>query len=214
MDKRCEVLSTTILEAMLITVEPNGSLYEKVGEVGIRTKRWIKDMGLLSTKTKIRNVRELKPGDHISYPTSISRFMKHHAIVIRIIDDDTVEVIHYSRPPSDNPESTSSSSSASWRPFSSSNKSQIMIRKGEVNLSKHVSKKKLYRVDYGNDYKCFPPDKVIARAERKIDQPGFEGQGYNLFKNNCEHFASWCKTDQAFSKQVRMIQIRKPIAWV
>lgn len=40
--------------------------------------------------------------------------------------------------------------------------------------------------DYG---KCDLPDIVIQRAESQINKPG-----YNLFDNNCEHFAFWCKT--------------------
>ena len=45
--------------------------------------------------------------------------------------------------------------------------------------------------------KCFGPDDVVARAEGKLDE-----SGYNLFNNNCEHFARWCLTDRHASSQV------------
>jgi uncharacterized protein YycO len=38
---------------------------------------------------------------------------------------------------------------------------------------------------------------AARRAESKIDQ-----HAYNLFCNNCEHFASWCATGIAVSQQV------------
>jgi len=34
-----------------------------------------------------------------------------------------------------------------------------------------------------------PPEFVVKRAESKLGEAG-----YNLFNNNCEHFAVWCKT--------------------
>jgi len=39
---------------------------------------------------------------------------------------------------------------------------------------------------------------TIARAESKVGE-----SGYNLFANNCEHFAAWCVADQHSSPQVR-----------
>ncbi len=45
--------------------------------------------------------------------------------------------------------------------------------------------------------KCDSPSVVIHRAISKL------GKGeYNLGLNNCEHFASWCKTGHKKSKQV------------
>lgn len=76
-----------------------------------------------------------------------------------------------------------------------------MIRKDKVNLSEVASKKNLYRVDYEEEDKCYPPDEVIARAESQIGEPGLQNRRYHLFQNNCEHFATWCKTGEAFSEQ-------------
>ena len=56
----------------------------------------------------------------------------------------------------------------------------------------------------------FIPDVVIARAESRLGE-----QRYNLFFNNCEHFANWCKTGENISPQLnefglRLDQIKLP----
>jgi hypothetical protein len=45
---------------------------------------------------------------------------------------------------------------------------------------------------------CFVPDVVISRAETRLGE-----DKYNLLFNNCEHFATWCKTGISDSKQIR-----------
>lgn len=42
------------------------------------------------------------------------------------------------------------------------------------------------------------PDEVAAAAEAALAR-----QKYCLWRNNCEHFATWCKTGRRHSKQVR-----------
>lgn len=47
------------------------------------------------------------------------------------------------------------------------------------------------------------PERTIARAFSKLHE-----QDYDLFENNCEHFASWCRTGQMKSPQAeRMAQL-------
>lgn len=41
------------------------------------------------------------------------------------------------------------------------------------------------------------PETVVGRAESRLGE-----RRYNLFKNNCEHFAVWCKTGRSRSGQV------------
>ncbi len=43
----------------------------------------------------------------------------------------------------------------------------------------------------------FTPDVVVRRAMSRLGE-----QKYNLLFNNCEHFATWCKTGVSYSKQV------------
>ena len=45
---------------------------------------------------------------------------------------------------------------------------------------------------------CFVTDVVVARAESRLGE-----RKYNLLFNNCEHFATWCKTGINDSKQIR-----------
>jgi len=44
---------------------------------------------------------------------------------------------------------------------------------------------------------CFDPDTVVARALSRLGETG-----YDYVANNCEHFATWCKTGQEHSQQV------------
>ncbi|MEM1252248.1 MAG: lecithin retinol acyltransferase family protein [Cyanobacteria bacterium P01_H01_bin.21] len=57
---------------------------------------------------------------------------------------------------------------------------------------------------------AFIPDVVITRAESRLGE-----QRYNLFFNNCEHFANWCKIGKSVSPQLsefglRLEQIKVP----
>lgn len=45
---------------------------------------------------------------------------------------------------------------------------------------------------------CFIPEVVVQRAHSRLGE-----QKYNLLFNNCEHFATWCKTGISDSKQIR-----------
>lgn len=52
-------------------------------------------------------------------------------------------------------------------------------------------------VDQHEKDSCFTPETVIRRAINRLGEPD-----YNLFGNNCEHFARWCKTGKSISNQV------------
>lgn len=45
---------------------------------------------------------------------------------------------------------------------------------------------------------CFIPNVVVRRAESRLGE-----RKYNLLFNNCEHFATWCKTGVSESQQVK-----------
>lgn len=49
-------------------------------------------------------------------------------------------------------------------------------------------------------YKLFSPEETIERAKSRLGE-----KSYNFAKNNCEHFALWCKTGISFSRQVDMV---------
>jgi hypothetical protein len=56
---------------------------------------------------------------------------------------------------------------------------------------------KVYIREYITSF-CFVPEIVIQRAKSRLGE-----QQYNLLFNNCEHFATWCKTGISHSKQIR-----------
>lgn len=55
--------------------------------------------------------------------------------------------------------------------------------------------KKIYVKQYPT---CYIPDVVVQRAESRLGE-----RKYNLLFNNCEHFATWCKTGVSYSQQVK-----------
>ena len=55
----------------------------------------------------------------------------------------------------------------------------------------------IYVAEYSEGF-GYIPDAVVERAESRLGE-----QEYNLLFNNCEHFASWCKTGVSDSRQVR-----------
>lgn len=58
--------------------------------------------------------------------------------------------------------------------------------------------KQISRVDSRLDYTA---DQVIQRAKSRIDE-----NNYDLFDNNCEHFANWCRHGEAISRQASHTQ--------
>ncbi len=63
-------------------------------------------------------------------------------------------------------------------------------RQGEkicrISKNDFASGNKIHVKEYG---KCCSDDAVVRRAESRLGE-----KGYDLFSNNCEHFAYWCKT--------------------
>ncbi|AFZ37280.1 hypothetical protein Sta7437_3792 [Stanieria cyanosphaera PCC 7437] len=53
------------------------------------------------------------------------------------------------------------------------------------------------KVKHYSDDECFPKEFVVIRAYSRLGETA-----YSLFCNNCEHFASWCKTGHSISEQV------------
>ena len=50
-------------------------------------------------------------------------------------------------------------------------------------------------------------DAIVARAERRLGEGG-----YDLVFNNCEHFATWCRTGRARSAQSEALFV-PPTRW-
>lgn len=63
----------------------------------------------------------------------------------------------------------------------------------------HFMGETLHVKEYG---KSDASEVVIQRAESRLGE-----SGYNVFGNNCEHFAYWCKTGLSYSEQIRNMQV-------
>jgi hypothetical protein len=49
--------------------------------------------------------------------------------------------------------------------------------------------------------KCLPPEETIRRAHLRLGE-----NTYNLFLNNCDHFATWCKIGEHHSLQIDLFK--------
>nr|WP_181374712.1 lecithin retinol acyltransferase family protein [Pectobacterium carotovorum]AKG47558.1 NC domain protein [Pectobacterium carotovorum] len=53
---------------------------------------------------------------------------------------------------------------------------------------------------YTHEEPVYSPEEVIKRAISRLNE-----DAYNIFKNNCEHFATWCITGKNHSEQIQKI---------
>lgn len=103
----------------------------------------------------------------------------HHAVVEEVLSDSKIRVIH----------------------FSGENKSNSTVHREEMDCSEDIRKGKMLLHEYDKG-ESLSPDKVLENARAKLS----EGD-YNLIRNNCEQFATKCKTGIAESKQVQNVGI-------
>jgi len=88
-------------------------------------------------------------------------------------------------------------------PISQSKSSQqngpaACVRQETVTRGKFRNEK-VYVYDY--DGECTADAEVIRRAQ-SVERREIPWGDYDLLRNNCEHFATWCKTGVKSSKQV------------
>ncbi|ELU13583.1 hypothetical protein CAPTEDRAFT_217253 [Capitella teleta] len=112
---------------------------------------------------------DLRPGDHIAYPTEVKKELMHHAIVV-VADEasETYAIIH----------------------FASDGSSPYIIIKTLLETGLE-----LYRMEY--KIPSDNPNKTLERAQSRLNKGG-----YDVMTNNCEHFASWCRTGKRLCDQV------------
>ncbi|XP_052814712.1 uncharacterized protein LOC128241713 [Mya arenaria] len=124
-----------------------------------------------------RNIHKLQPGDHIGWERFYIIF--HHAIVIEV-KSESIEVFHFSK---------------------DKKEKRIKILKEEKNNSENCF---LYRFNYPSYVlKRNPPHVVFQRATCLMLSSHQES--YNLYSNNCEHFATFCKTGKSHSCQIQWL---------
>ena len=141
---------------------------------------------------------QIKPGDHITFP---GRIYDHHAIVVTVAcvtkdqsdSEALIEIVHATN-------TSAKATLASLHPFG--NKARLR----QVNEIINLKERKVMVFKYSSDVKPFPSAEIVKRAIAEADADKAGGQGhfeYNLFRNNCEHFATWCVTGRKLSLQER-----------
>ncbi len=72
------------------------------------------------------------------------------------------------------------------------------VRVTRVGLEKFLMGGAPEVVKYASDAPVYSPEDTLARANKMVGS-----KGYRLFSNNCEHFATYCKTGKPYSVQIR-----------
>ncbi|XP_021831978.1 lecithin retinol acyltransferase-like [Prunus avium] len=164
-------------------------------------------MGIFSNKI---SREELHPGDHI-YAYRSRHAYSHHGI---FVGND--RVIHFTS--TDEPKSSSSSTvppcgNCGHDP---NTKRGVLRTCIDCFLKDH----NLLRFEYEvsplhfifkqkgtcSTKRCYSNDEIVCRATEIFNKDKVHGKGfgdYDLFKNNCENFASYCKRGTPVSEQAR-----------
>ena len=98
------------------------------------------------------------------------------------------------------PNTSAKATLASLHPFGN----KARLRKVEELIN--FRERKVFVYKYSSLMKVFPPEEIVSRAmgEADADMAGGDGKFiYNIFRNNCEHFATWCVTGRKLSLQER-----------
>jgi len=157
----------------------------------------------MTPSRRVRNLRDVQKGDHIKWKRTIG--YDHHGIVKEVdYKSGKVHVIEYG---SEEGKCCFTFSLRGVYEYVRNiylrvcKKSDAVVRSIEVDgvngMHKHV---------YSYDG-CYDADKVVEIASSKLDV-----KEYKLFKNNCEHFATECKTGEKHCSQKRAFDTRAGIA--
>jgi len=134
-------------------------------------------------KEKIKDLNQLKPGDHVSfYKTDF--YYAHHGIVVEV-RTNSLHVIHY---------------------FNTLEHARTALMKGSIYIAAIIESEwsvdlkstteDVYLHHYDN-IKCFSNEETLERAFSQLGK-----RGYSLIGNNCEHWARWCRAGEHYSEQI------------
>ena len=135
---------------------------------------------------------QLRPGDHI-YTWRALGLYSHHGI---FTGKKRREVIHFTGDDAVlKNKSAARIRASSLEQFLDGGPLRVAVYGHKETLLYHMKRS-------GTCYKegSDTPDKVVKRAETYLDDPDTWGD-YNLFFNNCESFAVYCKTGEKQSQQ-------------
>ena len=126
----------------------------------------------------VKQLSDLQQADHIMWDRYEG--YSHHAIIVHVLPEiNKIVVIHYNGP----------------SPSSHKVKGKIVAEQLDP-FTKGLGR--LFVVEYANP---LTPDEVLKHAYSRLGEVK-----YSLLSNNCEHFATWCKTGQNISSQVITVQ--------
>ncbi|XP_052775682.1 uncharacterized protein LOC128213706 [Mya arenaria] len=131
---------------------------------------------------------EINVGDHITF---YGRLYDHHAIVTEKLDTNQIKIIEAT-----NTHAGSSSRSFFWgKAFIEETVKTLDFAHERINVVVYQNRK-------------FTKAEVACRArEYYQQQKGTRDFNYNVFRNNCEHFATKCVTGKPFSIQVVKVRM-------
>jgi len=135
-------------------------------------------------QTEVIKLNILKPRDHVAWHRDY--LIYHHAIVEDIdLGNNTLTVIEF-KPEEKKMDELIARILPSIRRFTYGFYEAI--------------KDTMFRIDYGKGC-SLPTSETLSRALSRIGETG-----YNLVTNNCQHFATFCKTGRAESGQVNTLK--------
>ena len=134
---------------------------------------------------RVNSFSQLQKGDHIAFERLKGSYW-HHAIVEDVeTENDAIKVIEYSNSAKEFLQDNSSPPK---------NPGKAKVRRYKYSGSQDG----LYLIKHKN---IEPADTVVCRAKSRLGE-----KKYHLLRNNCEHFALWCKTGISSSEQVENIE--------
>lgn len=86
--------------------------------------------------------------------------------------------------------------------FDGPNKREATVRSVDLLKFTNHGRRRLVRITYPKG-QCLPPEVVVDNAKKLLKNPHRWG-AFDIITNNCEHFATKCKTGIAISNQVTM----------
>lgn len=166
---------------------------ERVDEKYVKCTECVRIMPVFS-------ITELKPGDHIVF-RNVN--YDHHGIVCLVNrKKETIEIIEVSN--------TLAGASPGIASSSSPLPAIILASKANLRTNKKTLNFKTEKIALIYYQKRFDGRRTVERAKHYADTVSFH---YNLFSNNCEHFATYCATGYKFSLQSLKVKLSLKLFW-
>ena len=137
----------------------------------------------------VTELSQIEPGQHILFQRAK---YDHHAIVV-----ETEKSVNGNKTKLMVAHATNTSSGGVTTFLLGRGKAELQIQSIDIDLD--TDKIIIYR--YRASVNPFPATEVVARARKEIEQISKDGYKYNIFDNNCEHFATYCILGRKVSLQ-------------